>query len=167
MPPFVLHTSAAVRAKIVINTASVFTKNIFLHIIFYRKIQEESYMAYYNGNYRAGQRQPMMTCPNQAHNRQSNGCGRNTATPQPCCNAAAPQNELPNTSEKMCMIQPRTTPAEGIAQSCVTPSPYCPVAMAYVPFQMFEELFEESKAFTVGTAFPSLLKPFMRGGRCR
>ncbi len=126
-------------------------------------------MAYYNGNYRAGQRQPMMTCPNQAHNRQANGCGRNTAPPQPCRNAAAsaPQNELPNTSEKMCMIQPHTTPAEGIAQSCVMPSPYCPVAMAYVPFQVFEELFEESKAFTVGTAFPSLLKPFMRGGRCR
>ena len=42
-----------------------------------------------------------------------------------------------------------------------------PLAMAYVPFQVFEELFEESKAFMVGTAFPSLLKPFMRGGRCR
>ena len=29
-------------------------------------------MAYYNGNYRAGQRQPMMTRPNQSRNRQAN-----------------------------------------------------------------------------------------------
>ena len=28
-------------------------------------------MAYYNGNHRMVQRQPMMTCPNQAQNRQS------------------------------------------------------------------------------------------------
>ncbi len=108
-------------------------------------------MAYYNGNYRAGQRHPMMTCPNQACNRP----------------AGSPQNAMPNTAEKMCMMQPRMTPSDGVAQSCVMPSPYCPVAMAYVPFQAFEELFDESKAFMVGTAFPSLLKPFMRGGRCR
>lgn len=71
-------------------------------------------MAYYNGNYRAGQRQPMMTCPNQAHNRQANGCGRNTAAPQPCRDAAAdtPQNEMPSTAEKMCMMQPRIAPAD-------------------------------------------------------
>ena len=34
-------------------------------------------------------------------------------------------------------------------------------------YNTFEELFEESKAFMVGTAFPSLFKPFMRGGKCR
>ena len=127
-------------------------------------------MAYYNGNYRAGQRPSMMPCPNQAHNRQTNsGCGRNTAQPQPCCGqtADAPRSETPNAAEKMCLMQPRLTPADGAAQSCVMPSPYCPVAMAYIPFQAFEELFEESKAFMVGTAFPSLFKPFMRGGRCR
>lgn len=126
-------------------------------------------MAYYNGNYRAGQRHPMMTCPNQARNRQAgSGCGQNTASTQPCCEqTASSQSAMPSAAEKMCMMQPRMTPADGVAQSCVMPSPYCSVAMAYVPFQAFEELFDESKAFMVGTAFPSLLKPFMRGGRCR
>lgn len=126
-------------------------------------------MAYYNGNYRTSQRQPMRSCPNQGHNRQANSCGRNTATPQPCCDTVSdtPKNDMPNTAEKMCMMQPRTSPAESVSQSCIMPSPYCPVAMAYVPFQIFDELFEETKAFMVGTAFPSLLKPFMRGGRCR
>ncbi len=124
----------------------------FLHeyffVTYYNFIEckKESYMAYYNGNYRAGQRQPMMTCPNQSRNRQANNCGcsQNTVTPQP-----------------------RSIPADGVAQSCVMPSSCCPVAMAYIPFQAFEEPFEESKAFMVGTAFPSLLKPFLRGGRCR
>ena len=114
-------------------------------------------MAYYNGNHRMVQRQPMMTCPNQAQNRQSSsGYGRNTASAQPCCNqnADTPHQDMPNAAEKKCMMQPRITPADG-------------VAMAYVPFQAFEELFEESKAFMIGTAFPSLFKPFMRGGRCR
>ncbi len=127
-------------------------------------------MAYYNGNHRMVQRQPMMTCPNQAQNRQSSsGYGRNTASAQPCCNqnADTPHQDMPNAAEKKCMMQPRITPADGVAQSCVMPSPYCPVAMAYVPFQAFEELFEESKAFMIGTAFPSLFKPFVRGGRCR
>lgn len=126
-------------------------------------------MAYYNGNYRTGQRQPMMTCPNQARNRRANGCEQNTAVTQPSCDSEldTPKTEMPNAAEKMCMMQPRTAPNEGVMRSCIMSSPYCPVAMAYVPFQAFEELFEESKAFMVGTAFPSLFKPFMRGGRCR
>ena len=115
-------------------------------------------MAYYNGNYRTGQRQPMMTCPNQARNRRANGCGQNTAVTQPSCDS---ESDTPKTE------MPRTAPNEGVMRSCIMPSPYCPVAMAYVPFQAFEELFEESKALMVGTAFPSLFKPFMRGGRCR
>lgn len=127
-------------------------------------------MAYYNGNHRSVTRQPMMNCPNQAHGRQVNsGCGRNAA-PMPACRDAEADTsrmEQPSLAEKKCMVQPRMTPAEGAAQSCVMPSPCCPVAMAYVPFQAFEELFDESKAFMVGTAFPSLFKPFMRGGRCR
>lgn len=44
-----------------------------------------------------------------------------------------------------------------------------PVAMAYVPWQQWEELFDLSKGFKCGTIFPSLSKPFsegplMRGG---
>ena len=73
-------------------------------------------MAYYNGNHRMVQRQPMMTCPNQAQNRQSSsGYGRNTASAQPCCNqnADTPHQDMPNAAEKKCMMQPRITPADG------------------------------------------------------
>lgn len=127
-------------------------------------------MAYYNGNYGVASRQPI-NCSNHGTNRgmnqrSSSGCSRNSVQPQPCI-AGEPHSDMPNTAEKMCMLQPRMTPAEGTAQSCVMPSPYCPVAFAYVPFQAYEELFDESKAFMVGTAFPSLFKPFMRGGKCR
>ena len=46
-----------------------------------------------------------------------------------------------------------------------------PVAMAYVPWQRWEEPFELNKAYRCGTLFPSLNKPFcettlFRGG-CR
>lgn len=140
-------------------------------------------MAYYNGNYRSGQHQMVNNCPNQPRQRNL-GCPdqfprqRNSS----CCNthgrrddenARCPQNEartFPDTgcsSKDTCLGQPHTTPAQGVVQSCVMPSPTCPVAMAYVAFQAFEELFDESKAFRVGTVFPSLFKPFMAGGKCR
>lgn len=40
-----------------------------------------------------------------------------------------------------------------------------PIAMAYVPFQYFEEEYEPSVAFQKGTLFPELDKPFMPGGK--
>ena len=39
-----------------------------------------------------------------------------------------------------------------------------PVAMAYVPFQFFENEYETAVAFKKGTLFPELDKPFMPGG---
>ena len=93
----------------------------------------------------------MMTCPNQAQNRQSSLLDTVEIQLQHSHavikNADTPHQDMPNAAEKKCMMQPRITPADGVAQSCVMPSPYCPVAMAYVPFQAFEELFEESKTF--------------------
>lgn len=44
----------------------------------------------------------------------------------------------------------------------------CPgqvVAMAYVPYQTFAEVYDVAYAFTAGTLFPELDKPF-KGGRC-
>lgn len=35
-----------------------------------------------------------------------------------------------------------------------------PLAMAYVPWQMWEALYNEKTALMRGTAFPSLFKPF-------
>jgi len=46
-----------------------------------------------------------------------------------------------------------------------------PVAMAYVPWQQWEELFDLTKGYKCGTIFPSLSKPFAEGalmsGGCR
>ena len=42
------------------------------------------------------------------------------------------------------------------------------VAMAYVPWQYFTNVYEPDKALETGTIFPELDKPFLRGGRgCR
>jgi len=41
-----------------------------------------------------------------------------------------------------------------------------PIAMAYVPWQKFEKLFDDlEKAYCIGTIFPELDKPFT-GRRC-
>ncbi len=54
-----------------------------------------------------------------------------------------------------CCIQPECAIPE-----CVS------VAMAYVPFQMSTQMYDECKALERGTAFVCLDKPFMGGG-CR
>lgn len=42
------------------------------------------------------------------------------------------------------------------------------VAMAYVPWQYFDTVYETDKALEVGTIFPELNKPFLAEGRgCR
>ncbi|MBN7773469.1 spore coat associated protein CotJA [Clostridium aminobutyricum] len=41
----------------------------------------------------------------------------------------------------------------------------CPLAMAYVPWQSWENTYEEEVAFKVGTVFPSLDLPFLGGKR--
>lgn len=39
-------------------------------------------------------------------------------------------------------------------------------AMAYVPWQQWDETFDAEKGFSCGTIFPELYKPF-KGGMCR
>lgn len=39
-----------------------------------------------------------------------------------------------------------------------------PLAMAYVPFQQWGEVYSEDEAFEKGTLFPDLNFPFERGG---
>lgn len=42
------------------------------------------------------------------------------------------------------------------------------VAMAYVPWQEFDQAFEPQRALSVGTIFPELYKPFTgKNGGCR
>lgn len=48
--------------------------------------------------------------------------------------------------------------------SCSIPQSKCSLAMAYVPWQKWEQLYEDEKALSVGTAFPSLDLPFCGRG---
>ncbi len=64
------------------------------------------------------------------------------------------QHDRKNQSIRCC-IQP-----EGAFPECT------PIAMAYIPFQDVNEIYDECKALERGTAFPCLDKPFLGGG-CR
>ena len=64
-----------------------------------------------------------------------------------------------------CMPQP--TPCRDICPP-MPPREMClsdvPLAMAYVPFQIWNKTYDLDKALQAGTLFPCLDKPFM--GRC-
>ena len=53
------------------------------------------------------------------------------------------------------------------AKECNIPSDKCSLAMAYVPWQKFERMYNEERAFKTGTAFPSLDFPFCAAGEMR
>lgn len=48
---------------------------------------------------------------------------------------------------------------------CADPLSELPLAMAYVPWQHWNEIYELDKGLSVGTIFPELNKPFL-GSRC-
>ncbi len=54
---------------------------------------------------------------------------------------------------------------------CTQPSPVCenipayPIAMAYVPVQIFQSTYDLNQSLNAGTIFPELHKPFC-GKRC-
>ena len=47
---------------------------------------------------------------------------------------------------------------------CSIPKAKCSLAMAYVPWQKWEKMYDDESAFEIGTAFPSLNLPFCAGG---
>ena len=57
------------------------------------------------------------------------------------------------------MLQDQTIPAapQGVFPAKLT------LAMAYVPYQSWEETLPATEALCAGTVFPSLVKPFMMG----
>lgn len=83
-----------------------------------------------------------------------NECGRNNNTQ----NRPAPYMRQRTTS-----MRP-SAPCPGIRQS--DPLSNMPVAMAYVPWQFFREVYEPDKALQYGTIFPELNKPFYGKGGC-
>ena len=57
-------------------------------------------------------------------------------------------------------VSPDTTPKKN--SDIMTPFPKeTPLAMAYVPFQMWEKPYDDAVGFVRGTIFPSLDKPFI------
>lgn len=59
-------------------------------------------------------------------------------------------------------------PAGAKGKDCTpNPTPFpkqTPAAMAYIPFQQFEQIYPPEKALDYGTVFPELNKPFLGGG---
>ena len=53
---------------------------------------------------------------------------------------------------------------DAAANSCNVPKEKCSLAMAYVPWQNWETMYNEEQALTQGTAFPSLDLPFCGRG---
>ena len=49
-------------------------------------------------------------------------------------------------------------------KTCDIPKENCSLAMAYVPWQNWEPMYNEQQAFETGTAFPSLDMPFVGWG---
>lgn len=65
---------------------------------------------------------------------------------------------MPGTAERGCGCVPETSYIK---------TEFVP-AMAYVPWQYFQTVYETDKALEVGTIFPELDKPFLGGrGNCR
>lgn len=65
---------------------------------------------------------------------------------------------MPQTAERGCGRRPETS----------FPRDEYVLAMAYVPWQYFTNVYEPDKALEIGTIFPELDKPFLVGGRgCR
>ncbi len=62
-------------------------------------------------------------------------------------------------------------PTDPSGRGCTSnPTPFpqnTPVAMAYIPFQQFGELYPFEKGLKAGTIFPDLDKPFLGGGALR
>lgn len=64
------------------------------------------------------------------------------------------------------MAQP--VEARGCERNSFPAAEQFPVAMAYVPWQKFETMYEPQRALNVGTIFPELELPFWAGRRnCR
>ena len=64
---------------------------------------------------------------------------------------------------------PTYQPAEKANASCTMPSPQQKqvLAMAYVPVQPFQQTYDPEQAWSNGTLFPELNKPFLGGGLYR
>lgn len=86
------------------------------------------------------------------------GCGQNMSNRQMTARPymrTAPQRQMTNIPPMSRTCSDKADPLAGM-----------PVAMAYVPWQFFQETYEPDKALQYGTIFPELNKPFYGKGGC-
>ena len=97
-------------------------------------------------------------------------CNRTSARECGCNNT--PSRSMPARSMPSCSARSMptcSTPAHSMSPSCNRkndPLANMPVAMAYVPWQFFQDVYEPDKALQYGTIFPELNKPFYGKGGC-
>lgn len=85
------------------------------------------------------------------------GCNNTLSRPMPACS-------MPARPTPACSM-----PARPMPHSCNRkndPLANMPLAMAYVPWQFFQDVYEPDKALQYGTIFPELNKPFYGRGGC-
>lgn len=78
-------------------------------------------------------------------------------------------NHIPSRGHSCNSMPVRPMPARSMPHSCNTQNDSLanmPVAMAYVPWQYFQDVYEPDKALLYGTIFPELNKPFYGKGGC-
>lgn len=102
----------------------------------------------------------------------SRECGCNTA---PSRSMPMQSRSMPGHSTQSRSMQYRSMPGHSMQSRPMQrpcehmkndPLSKLPVAMAYVPWQYFEETYEPDKALQYGTIFPELNKPFYGRGGC-
>lgn len=94
------------------------------------------------------------------------GCTQNMSGHQ-----MSPAPRMANTNNRQMQNMPehRRTKCSSMANNCPChsdPLSGMPIAMAYVPWQCFHDVYEPDKALQYGTIFPELNKPFYGKGGC-
>ncbi len=113
----------------------------------------------------------MPTCQNNMHNSRHSGCALPYAQGQPRGtgvygsrnSSRRPMPVPPNTSGS---VSPRTYSGNDCCHAKNDALEGMPVAMAYVPWQQWQNIYEICRGFERGTIFEDLDKPFRgKGGR--
>ena len=90
-----------------------------------------------------------MNCRNVSGNCRNRTCGNMTGNRE----SMIPMDSTSKTCTNICDCMQETSVQEHLQK--------LPLAMAYVPFQMWEKPYEADVALSRGTIFPSIDKPFI------
>lgn len=114
------------------------------------------------GNPYSSQRQNYST---QMMTRESCNCGQSTRPEERSCNCSNTQSSERQSEKSTCNCS-RENQNESFEQDCTDKLSEMPLAMAYVPWQKWHNIYEICKGFQRGTIFCELDKPFLGRGGC-